>query len=157
MNTLLRKVTVADAADFPSNRQENIMTKLLIALVSLAIGWLAGRSLTVGDIQSATTPSETTITEAPYNVPGEGLQTMQVQLDAANLRVKNLEAELAARNKPSESAGIVEGPLNAAQALTLKRAFEDLQGEVAADKYPGLALTDGYQNMKKILSNPEIE
>jgi len=128
------------------------MTKFLIAIVSLIIGWIGGRSLSLQDIESVNaTPAVAEV--ATYKVPGEGLQTMQVQLDEANLRVKNLEAQLADRSTATPS----ERPLNDIQALALKRAFEDLQGDVAAGKYPGLALSESYQSMNKILSNPEIK
>ena len=127
------------------------MTKLLIAIAALLVGFVSGRSLSVGDIQAAAKVAPAA--DAPYNVPGEGLQIMQVQLDQANLRIKTLESELAKK----DTQPTTESPLNDTQSLALKRAFEDLQGEVLAEKYPGLALSESYQTMKSVLANPEIK
>lgn len=39
----------------------------------------------------------------------------------------------------------------------VKRGFNDIQLQVAAGRFPGLALTDGYREMKQVLDNPAFE
>lgn len=40
---------------------------------------------------------------------------------------------------------------------TVKLGFNDIQHQVAAGRFAGLALTDGYREMKQVLDNPAFE
>jgi hypothetical protein len=69
-------------------------------------------------------------------------------LNQANLKLKNEKAGLNVV-QPGHA-------LSNAGLVTLKKAFDDIEGEVAAGKLKQLALMSAYDQMKKILDGPEV-
>lgn len=62
----------------------------------------------------------------------------------------------AKRIVPSDSFQM-QSPLTLKQIVTAKQAFNDIQHEVAAGNFKGLNLTTGYQKLRTIFDNPDLE
>ncbi|WP_147263510.1 hypothetical protein [Roseimicrobium gellanilyticum] len=51
----------------------------------------------------------------------------------------------------------LQSPLTLKQVITAKQAFNDIQHEVAAGNFKGLNLTVGYQRLRAIFDNPDLD
>jgi len=81
----------------------------------------------------------------------------QLTIALKNHTVKIRSLEETAKNERAAMSTVASGQaLSAADLLTLKLAFDDIQGEVAAGKLKPLALMDAYGKMQKILNSPGI-
>jgi hypothetical protein len=85
-------------------------------------------------------------------------QELQKTVDGMMVTINQLR--IVAKNTKNDRAvtnAVVPGQaLSAADILTLKTAFDDIQGEVAAGKLKQLALMDAYQKMQKVLNSPTV-
>ncbi|QIF01710.1 hypothetical protein [Roseimicrobium sp. ORNL1] len=72
-------------------------------------------------------------------------------------RAAQLYREVARRTAMAVDSFDLQSPLSIEQVVTAKNAFHDIQHEVAAGNFKGLALTNGYQRLKTIFENPDLE
>ncbi|CAN5777635.1 hypothetical protein BH11VER1_BH11VER1_22370 [soil metagenome] len=77
----------------------------------------------------------------------------------ANAETAIARGEIAIKALDEIRMKIIKEPQRYTSSLlhTVKLGFNDIQHQVAAGRFPGLALTDGYMEMKKILDNPAFE
>lgn len=68
-----------------------------------------------------------------------------------------LHREMAKRNAMALDSFDLQSPLSIKQVVTAKNAFHDIQHEVAAGNFKGLDLTNGYQRLRTIFDNPDLE
>ena len=81
----------------------------------------------------------------------------QLRITSLNDRDTINKLRIVTKNDQAAMKAVMPGQsLSAAELLTLKTAFDDIQGEVAAGKLKQLALMDAYQKMQKVLNNPTV-
>jgi hypothetical protein len=84
----------------------------------------------------------------------EELALLRIQVAGEQQKAEHFRASMATLNRRviAEPASNVGGVL-----LRAKRGFNDIQNHVAKGEFPGLALTDGYMELKAMFDNPELE
>jgi|GEM_PF-5367924 len=80
------------------------------------------------------------------------------ELQQLKLRLRNLQTELK-RRQQAESAVHENYKFENIESrmASIKLHFNDLQREVATGRFPGLALTPAYQQLRQIFDNPEFD
>lgn len=94
----------------------------------------------------------------------EKVKSVTEQAHQAKIRVANAEAaiaegQVAMKTLDATRLKLTGEPRRYTWNLlhTVKRGFNDIQHHVAAGRFPGLALTDGYVEMNRVLNNPAFE
>jgi hypothetical protein len=83
------------------------------------------------------------------------ISLLEEALTERDARANALRREVA-RSMAVDSFDL-QSPLSIKQVVTAKHAFHDIQHEVAAGNFKGLALTNGYQRLKAIFENPDLD
>ncbi len=125
---------------------------------ALALGYWQTKTLR-DDVASLTTKCQF----LEGNLEAETERTAQTRITLANAKaeLERLRAtgEVLSLNLDGTRALMTREPQRYTWNLlhTVKRGFNDIQHHVAAGRFPGLALTDGYMEMKQVINNPAFE
>jgi DNA repair exonuclease SbcCD ATPase subunit len=71
--------------------------------------------------------------------------------------VRKANQKLAQGNMNAAALADLESPLTVKEIVTAKQSFNEIQHEVAAGNFKGLNLTIGYQRLRTIFDNPEMD
>lgn len=134
-------------------KAHHLQITVLIVLGALGLSWMAWQTKTLRKEVAALQMQR---------------QELERKVEAANERVNHLAIKFA--NADSEVSVLRASVFNTRSMMTkepqrftwttlhtVKRGFRDIQHHVAAGRFPGLALTDGYKELKQIFDNPAFE
>ena len=71
--------------------------------------------------------------------------------------VRKANQKLAQGNMNAAALADLESPLTVKEMVTAKQSFNEIQHEVAAGNFKGLNLTIGYQRLRQIFDNPDLD
>lgn len=140
--------------------------ELRILVLSLAV--TLGLAFVLGQWQAKALRKELAMLQAQHQALQLKVEAEQERLNHTQIAVRNATAEhdraiavsevqLAAVREARNIA--IKEPQRVPFYLlkTAKGGFNDIQHQVAAGRFSGLALTDGYMELKKIFDNPAFE
>lgn len=130
---------------------------LTVAIVA-SVAWMMGRWQTKSlreDVASLATQCQLLERE----VKSVTEQAIQSKIKLRNTENSIARGEVAIAALEATRMKATEEPQRYTLTLLhiLKRGFNDIQHQVAAGRFPGLALTDGYMELKQVLNNPAFE
>lgn len=89
------------------------------------------------------------------------LRNAMGEMDILRIQLENARREIRTLNQAKLAFGVMEdgGPhfLSMEQMANIKLHFNDLQREVAAGNFKGLALTPAYQELRKVFDHPDFD
>jgi hypothetical protein len=87
----------------------------------------------------------------------ENITQLERSLAWKSVELSEAHALLAKKRMVPTDHFQIPSPLTVQQIVTAKNAFHDIQHEVAAGNFKGLNLVNGYQRLKTIFDNPDLE
>lgn len=130
-------------------------------MMFLTVAITLGLSFAVSQWQTRTLRAQLQVLEGKLEIETE--RTNQTLITLANAK-SELERLRAGGEVLSMSLEATRGVMTAEPRRytwnvlhTVKRGFNDIQTQVAAGRFPGLALIDGYMEMRQVLDNPAFE
>lgn len=126
-----------------------ILVGVLVATFLLSAWWISWQAKTLLDVTLSLQQTQ------------EAHQEKKKELDMTMMKLENARAELLLTQASQRAASdrLTKTPSQFPFPILhrAKRGFNDVQAHVARGEFKGLALTDGYMELKVIFDNPAFE